>query len=130
MTSIPVTLAAAGILGLIYVGLSLNVSKARRLAHVSLGDGSDAAPMLQIAIRMHGNFAEYVPLALILLGGIEAAGAARWVVGLMGAMLIMARIAHPLGLMRPAPNAFRISGALLTWAVIIWASLDALLIAL
>lgn len=130
MTSISVTLAVAGILGLIYVGLSLNVSKARRASHVSLGDGNEAAPALQIAIRMHGNFAEYVPLALILLGGIEASGAAHWLVGLLGVLLICGRAVHPLGLIRPAPNPFRVCGAVLTWVVIIWASLDALLIAL
>jgi uncharacterized membrane protein YecN with MAPEG domain len=139
MIAFPVTLAAAGILGLIYVALSLNVSLRRFSSKVSLGDGGGEsvkvgkeaeAPKLQIACRIHANFAEYVPIALILLGGIEAAGAARWLVELLAVLLVVARIAHPIGMTRPVPNIFRAGGALLTWLVIGWAALDALFIAL
>jgi uncharacterized membrane protein YecN with MAPEG domain len=139
MIAFPITLATAGILGLIYVALSLNVSLRRFDTKVSLGQGgSDTvmvgkekeAPKLQIACRSHANFAEYVPLALILIGGIEAAGAARWLVTLLSVLLVVARVAHPIGMMRPVPNLFRAGGALLTWLVIVGAALDALIIAL
>jgi len=138
MIEFPITLAVSGILGLIYVALSLNVSLARVNSKISLGDGSGdvvkvgkegAAPRLQIACRMHANFAEYVPLALILLGGIEATGAAHWLVELLAVLLVVARVVHPIGMMRPTPNLFRAGGALLTWAVIGWAAIDALIIA-
>jgi uncharacterized membrane protein YecN with MAPEG domain len=139
MIAFPVTLAAGGILGLIYVALSLNVSMARVKSKVSLGDGAGeavkvgkeaAAPKLQIACRIHANFAEYVPMALLLLGGIEAAGAARWLVELLAVLLVLARIAHPAGMVLPTPNLFRAGGALLTWVVIGWAAIEALFIAL
>jgi uncharacterized membrane protein YecN with MAPEG domain len=139
MTALPITLGASGILGLIYVALSLNVSLARVKSKVSLGDGAsqsvmvgkeNAAPRLQIACRTHANFAEYVPLALVLLGGIEAAGAARWLVELLAVLLVLARIAHPVGMVLPTPNLFRAGGALLTWVVIGWAAIEALAITL
>jgi len=71
-----------------------------------------------------------VPIALILLGGIETAGAAHWLVVLLAVLLVAARVAHPVGMMRPTPNLFRAGGALLTWLVIGVAALDALFIAL
>ena len=118
MTIMPVTLATAGILGLLYVYLSVRVTMARAGSKISLGEGSQGAvalgkeaeaSKLQIACRSHANFAEYVPLALLL---------------------IAARVAHPLGMSRPAPNPFRAGGAAVTWAVIVLASLDAIRIGL
>ncbi len=139
ITDIPVTLGTAGILGLLYIYLSARVTMARAKTSVSVGDGSqgavllgneaDASP-LQIACRSHANFAEYVPLALILLGGIEAAGASHGFCLLLALLLIAGRIAHPVGMARKAPNPFRAGGAILTWVVITLASLDALRIAL
>ncbi|MDR3522397.1 MAG: MAPEG family protein [Acidocella sp.] len=139
MNNIPITLLTAGVLGLLYVALSARVVMARAKTNISLGDdandrilfgGEVKAPKLQIAVRCHANFAEYVPLALILLGGIEAAGAAHWMVTLLAVLLVVARVAHPVGMSRPAPNPFRFGGILLTWVVMGWASVVALLIAL
>jgi uncharacterized membrane protein YecN with MAPEG domain len=75
---------------------------------------------------MHGNFAEFVPLALILLGGIEAGGAPHHLVLGLAVALVVARIAHPLGLLRPAPNPPRAVGVVLTLGVLIVASVTAL----
>ncbi len=139
MSNIPITLLTAGVLGLLYVALSARVVMARAKTNISLGDDADGrillgeeakAPRLQIAVRCHANFAEYVPLALILLGGIEAAGAAHWMVTLQAVLLVVARVAHPVGMSRPAPNPFRFGGVVLTWVVMGWASVAALLIAL
>lgn len=139
ISELPVTLAASGFLGVILIALSLNVVAARANAKVSIGDGAAevirlgkeaSAPRLQIAIRSHANFAEYVPLALILIGGLEAAGAAHWLVKLLAILLVVGRIGHPIGMMRPAPNPFRAGGVLLTWLVIGWAAVEALTIAL
>ena len=68
-----VTLLYAGLLGLGYFWLSWRVIQARGRAQVLLGDGQDAA--LQRAMRVHGNFAEYVPLILLLMLANELAGA-------------------------------------------------------
>ena len=63
----------AALLGILYCVLSLNVVRARRAARTGLGDGGDAT--LSRRIRAHGNFAEYVPLSLILILLVEESGA-------------------------------------------------------
>jgi len=128
VTAIPTTLATAGILGIIYVVLSLLVVRQRGKTKTMIGEGD--SPALLLAIRAHGNFAENVPIGLILLAGIEAAGAAHWFVLTLAGMLILGRALHPFGLYLNAPNAPRALGALLTWLMILAASIKALLIAL
>ena len=59
----------AAIFALIYIGLTIRVIMLRNTKHVSLGNGGD--PVLERAIRIHANFIEYVPLALILLTTME-----------------------------------------------------------
>jgi len=139
MTTIPITLGTAGILGIFYVVISLRVTAARWKTKVSVGEDTaqpasfgaeSAVSPLRIAIRSHANFAEYVPIALILLGGIEAAGANRALCLILAAMLILGRAAHPIGMARKAPNSFRAGGAMLTWIMIGVTSVVALVIAL
>jgi uncharacterized membrane protein YecN with MAPEG domain len=139
MTNIPITLGTAGILGLFYVLISVRVTATRWRTRVSVGDDTsqpaafgtetEVSP-LRIAIRSHANFAEYVPIALILLGGIEAAGASHALCLILAAMLILGRLAHPIGMARKAPNPFRAGGAALTWLMIGIAGLEALKLAL
>ena len=78
---------------------------------------------------MHANFAEYVPLILILLGGIEYAGAPHNLVLGLAVALVVARLSHAFGLPRPAPNPLRAAGASLTWIVLLVASAEALILA-
>jgi len=126
MTNIPITLGTAGILGIFYVVISLRVTAARWKTKISLGEDTQPASFgaegaispLRIAIRTHANFSEYVPIALILLGGIEAAGANHTLCLILAAMLVIGRLAHPIGMARKAPNAFRGGGAMLTWVMI------------
>jgi uncharacterized membrane protein YecN with MAPEG domain len=138
MTNIPITLGTAGILGFFYVVISLRVTAARWKTRVSVGEDTGqpasfgtetAVSPLRIAIRSHANFAEYVPIALILLGGIESAGANRTLCLILAAMLILGRLAHPIGMARKAPNPFRAGGALLTWTMIGVTAIVALLLA-
>ena len=86
----------AAILGLIFVGLSLRVIKSRFGVKVSLGHGGDAK--LNIAIRTHANFAEYIPLALILLAGVEAFNYPIVIIHTLGIFLILGRLLHIYGL--------------------------------
>jgi uncharacterized membrane protein YecN with MAPEG domain len=123
-------LATAGILGLIYFVLSVRVVLARRDSKILLGDGAGTAEALHIKVRIHANFAEYVPIALILLGGCELAGGAHWLMVLLAIMLIAGRIVHPFGMARQVPNAPRAVGMMLTWVMIVIASLEALKLAL
>lgn len=132
MTNIPITLASAGILGLIFFGLTANVTRQRVATKVILGDGDGATGTLGLrcAIRAHGNFVEYVPLILILLGGSEAAGAPRLLILCLAVALILARLSHAFGIHLPAPNPLRAGGAMLTWAVLLVAAITAIVEAL
>jgi hypothetical protein len=112
-----VTSLYAAALGALLLYLSINVIKARRAARVSVGDGGDDA--LLRAIRAQGNFAEYTPLGLILIALIEANGFPVWVVHGLGALLVLGRGLHAVGL---APGdkrmKFRVRGMEMTFAVI------------
>lgn len=86
----------AGLLGLIYAGLSSWVIGGRLTGNVLFGDGGQDG--LQRRIRSHANFIEYVPFTLLLIALYEAGGGSRgWVQGLL-VVLVIARILHPIGM--------------------------------
>ena len=107
-----VTLIIAAALGLLNVWLGMRVIRVRVSRKISLGDGG--LPGMEARCRAHANFNEYVPMALILMALVEMnVGASRWLWG-VGALLVVARIVHPFGMDRPAPNPLRAAGAILT----------------
>ena len=53
---------------------------------------------------MQGNFAEYVPLALILFTFIELQGWARWVVHAFCLVFLAARLVHAYGVAQEPEN--------------------------
>ena len=63
--SAPITALWAGLLGILSLLLAMNVVRARTSEKVIFGDGG--VLVMQQRIRVHGNFIEYVPLALVLL---------------------------------------------------------------
>ncbi|MGE6167040.1 MAPEG family protein, partial [Aeromonas rivipollensis] len=67
-----ITLIYGGLLGLLFLLLSFWVVKRRAQFKVMIGEGE--APEMLSAIRAHGNFAEYVPLTLLLMALCELAG--------------------------------------------------------
>jgi hypothetical protein len=125
MNALPVTLATAGALGLIYLVLAARVVRGRWTHRVSLGDGGNAA--MQRLIRAHGNFGEYVPMLLILMALLEASGASRGVLTGAGIALVVGRLAHAIGIETPkAPNPYRFLGGLLTFGLLLLGSVWAL----
>ncbi|WP_133499652.1 MAPEG family protein [Cognatilysobacter terrigena] len=112
-----VTLLVAGLHGLLLLSLSLPVVLMRRGRRVGLGDGGD--PQLLRRIRIHANFIENVPFALIVLALLELSGLERSWVAVLGGMLLIARLLHALGLSRSSGYSFgRFTGTVLTWTVI------------
>lgn len=81
----------AGALALWFLVLSIKVIRYRGHG-ISLGDGGD--PQLQRLIRGHGNFSEYVPFILVMIGALELSGYPHWLLHLLGASLLVARILH------------------------------------
>ncbi|MGQ0697831.1 MAG: MAPEG family protein [Panacagrimonas sp.] len=92
-----VTSLYAGLLALWFVVLSMRVVGRRRGNKINLGDGGDA--QMQRLIRGHGNFAEYVPLILLLLLILETGGTTPfWLIHLIGITLVIARVLHGIAL--------------------------------
>ena len=112
---IPITAVFTGLLALMLVGISIRVTVLRAKKKISFFDGGDKE--LGAAIRVQGNFIEYVPMALALMGLIEAMGAKHWVVYLFGILLVLARIVHAWGLYSGVFQG-RVIGTTTTWIVI------------
>ena len=90
--------------------LSARVIRLRMAGRVSIGDGGD--PVLAAAMRGHGNLVEYAPLALIIIGLLESAGATRAPLIALATTFIAARCLHAFAFARPAgpPSAARSLG--------------------
>jgi uncharacterized membrane protein YecN with MAPEG domain len=96
VVSLSITGLYASLLGLLFVGLAINIIRMRLKFKVGIGDGGNKA--LGKAIRVHGNFAEYIPIALLMLAAYEINGAnPMWLHGL-GALLFIGRVLHAIGL--------------------------------
>ena len=106
---LPITLATASMLSLVYILLIVRVGQVRTKHRVAIGDGGNADLLMRM--RTQANFAEYVPLMLVLMALLEGAGGNRQVLAVSGTLLILFRILHFMGMPRPVPNAFRIIGA-------------------
>jgi uncharacterized membrane protein YecN with MAPEG domain len=86
----------AAILAFVLIALTYNVIKNRALTHISILHGDNLA--LATKIRQHGNFTEFVPMALILMALAENTGANTIALHVAGGLLVTSRIAHPFGL--------------------------------
>jgi uncharacterized membrane protein YecN with MAPEG domain len=119
----------AALLALVYLGLSGWVMGSRVSGNVLFGDGGDESMLKRV--RAHANFSEYVPLALILVGLLEAGGGGYFLVQSLLLALLVGRILHPIGMFAPpnSPRQFacRGGGILLTMATLAIAAIALLL---
>ena len=123
MTPVPVTLATAACATLLNFWLSWRIGQLRQDLKVSVGDGGHE-PLLR-RMRAQANFVENAPFVLILLGGLELAGANRLVLAGVAALFILARIAHPIGMDAAENGRWRMAGMagnmLVTLGLSLWA---------
>lgn len=113
-----VTLLIAALHALLYIVLSLRVVLHRRAARIGIGTGGDE--VMARKVRVHANFAEYVPLALLLLALLELSGLRPALVWTFGVALLLARVLHAVGLGASAGTSRgRFLGALLTFLVLL-----------
>jgi len=113
-----VTPIYAGLISLIFVALSFRVIGSRRQAKVALGDGGNTA--LTRRLRAHGNFAEYAPLAIVLMALAELQGQPALLLHIMGIALLAGRLVHAFGVSRePEDYRLRVTGMVLTLSVLI-----------
>ncbi|WP_205042103.1 MAPEG family protein [Rhodoligotrophos defluvii] len=82
----------AALLGLLFLVLCGRVMYLRRQHGVMFGAAGDED--FERVIRAQANFAEYVPLALILLVILEVIGAPKLLVHLLGIVLVLGRVLH------------------------------------
>jgi len=129
LTPVTTTSVYAVLLTLLFLTLSARAMSGRRRSRVSLGDGSSEE--LRRRLRAHANFAEYTPLALILMGLLELQGAGAIVLNVIGLLLVAGRLAHAYGISRiPEHLSARVLGVGLTLLSMILSCLALLSIAL
>ena len=112
------------LLGLLGVVLAVQVISLRRKHKVPLGTGG--IEELERAVRAFGNFAEYVPIALILLMAMELAGFGDWWIHVLGMTLLVSRGLHAYAL-RARSGRLRVMGMVGTFFVIIKTSISLLM---
>ncbi len=126
--SFPITIALSSLLALWLLVLSLNVSRARGDASVSLGDGGDK-PLLR-RIRAQANFVEYVPIMIVLFGIGEYLQTNVYFLGGMAALFFLGRLAHGYALSFSSNNPpARMFGASATFIVLLVLPISNLVVA-
>lgn len=105
-------------LAALYLVLSTAVIRRRRRLGISIGDGGDTR--FARLIRGHGNFAEYVPIALLLMAFAEMGGADAAAIHTAGLLLLSGRLLHAYALGLTERNLpARTGGMVLTFAAIV-----------
>jgi uncharacterized membrane protein YecN with MAPEG domain len=114
----PITGIYAALAGLMALLLAAWVVRARRRYRTTFGTGQELA--VEMAVRVHANFIEYVPLALLLMLLGELNGLAGWLLHAAGATLLASRVLHAVGLGRSPGRSFgRFYGTAGTWLVVL-----------
>lgn len=124
-----ITLLFASLHALLLLALIVPISRHRHQHKIGIGDGGDV--VLARKIRAHANFIEFVPIALLLLALLELAGLPTpWLWG-YGAVLLLARVMHAVGLSRHAGYSLgRFWGTVLTMLVLLAMALAGLWLSL
>jgi uncharacterized membrane protein YecN with MAPEG domain len=113
-----ITLLYAGLCALLVLVLATRVAHWRLTHKIGLGDGGDRELLKRV--RAHGNAVEYLPLCLILLGGMELNGYPSRLIHGFGIALLFSRVAHAWGVSRNAgTSAGRLGGIVVTWGVML-----------
>ncbi len=107
----------AAVFELAFVLLSFRVIRVRQRLKIAIGDGDN--PGLSRAIRVHGNFSEYVPFTLLLLSFAEIRTQSSLAIHAACILFLVARISHAYGVSQIKENLrFRVFGVLVTGGVI------------
>lgn len=108
----------AAALTLLYVALSIRTLSLRRRFRAAIGPGDD--PVLERAIRAHGNFSEYVPISLILMLLVNIELNSDALIHGLGLTLITGRLLHAYGVSQVSEDyRFRVAGMALTFTVML-----------
>jgi uncharacterized membrane protein YecN with MAPEG domain len=120
MQLLPITAITAAVFAILMVALSAQTSLGRARVKSTFGDGGDET--LRRRIRAHGNFAEYAPMALILLGLAEGLGAARGTVLGLAIAFCFARLVHAAGMLYSSRATLRAVAMFVQHAAFVYAA--------
>lgn len=117
----PITALYAALLALIFLFLSFRTVRLRGRLRIAIGDGGNAE--MTRAMRVHANFVEYVPLAVVLIYFAEVGGAHAYLVHGLGLCLLLGRLSHAWGVSQSNEKfALRVSGMVMTFIPLLLAS--------
>jgi uncharacterized membrane protein YecN with MAPEG domain len=115
----------AALLAFVFLWLSVRVIRVRGAERVAVGAG--ASKSLERAMRVHANFAEYAPLALVLLLMAEMRDAPAALVHGLCLALLLGRGLHAFGMSQEKEDfRLRVGGMSLTFAALAGAALTLL----
>jgi len=107
----------AALFAIFFVALSVRTVRLRRSLRIAIGDSGNER-MLR-AMRVHANFAEYVPLSLLLIFLVEAQGASSLLVHGLCFCLLVGRLSHAFGVSQTRENyKYRVAGMTLTFVTL------------
>ncbi len=118
---LPITAFVAAICALLLLITGVDTVRQRIRLNATFGDAGDAR--LISASRSHGNLAEHAPLVILLIAMLEMARAHHMALMSIGALFLIGRIAHVIGLYTPSapgkPPVPRQIGVVVTWATLL-----------
>jgi uncharacterized membrane protein YecN with MAPEG domain len=116
--SLAITPLYAAILAVFFIGMSTYVIVTRARTDVLVGDGGNMDML--VAIRRHGNMAEYTPFAILMMALGELSGLGATWLHVAGVALVAGRLVHPFGVAKEnSPLAPRVAGVLATFAAML-----------
>lgn len=109
---LPTTLCLAAAAAIINFWLSIRCGQVRSREKISIGTGGN--DLLERRMRAQLNFAENTPWILFLIAGIELAGKGASWLPIVGAIYMLGRVAHGLGMDGTRFGAGRAAGTIIT----------------
>lgn len=123
-TTLSLTAAAV----VINMWLGMRCGRLRGSEKIMHGDGGH--PPLMRRMRAQSNFIEYTPLMLILIGVIELTGKGGSWLAIVGAVFMIGRVLHAIGMDNPEVGKPRMIGMMATMLPMLGLAVMAVLIAL
>ncbi len=124
---LPTTLCLTAAALVVNFWLGMRIGKLRHAHGVSVGDGGNE--LIVRRMRAQLNFAEQVPLTLLLIGLVELAGKGGVWLAPAGAVFMLGRVAHAIGMdgaFKAGRGIGMLTGMLLQLALVVVAVMIAL----
>ena len=125
---LPTTLSLAAAAAIINLWLSIRCGQVRGKAGISIGTGGNE--LLERRMRAQLNFVENTPWVLLLIAGIELAGKGGQWLAIVGAVYMLGRVGHGIGMDGASFAKGRMIGTLITMLAQLGLAIVAVLVVL